>query len=442
MPLWVFGESRTDRLLNIFFILIDDMGWSDLSCYGNRFHETPNIDRLAREGMRFTDAYAAAPVCSPTRASILAGQYPARVGVTDFIPGHWRPYERLRVPINRQQYLPLKTVTLAEALKEAGYVTAHIGKWHLGGNDYAPENQGFSRTVSGVRNLKDKQVAGFTDAAIQFIRENREKPFFLQLSHHTVHIPLEAPQELVEKYEKKAKPENGGSHPVYAAMIEHLDNSIGRLLTNLDELGLAENTIVVFFSDNGGLRQRYDGKGEIVTTNAPLREEKGTLYEGGIREPLIVRWQGGVEPGSVCSVPVTSVDFYPTFVEIAGAKLDPDHILDGVSFLSVLKGTGTLKPRPLFWHYPVYHHSTPAGAIREGDWKLLEFFDGNRLELYNLKSDIGEKENLARTIPEKSRELLEKLVAWRGSVNAEMPVPNPDFDPVRRFEWGKITARQ
>jgi len=427
---------------NILFILIDDLGWSDVGCYGNQFHETPNVDRLARQGMRFTDAYAACPVCSPTRASILAGQYPARVGVTDFIPGHWRPYEKLKVPINRQQYLPLETVTLPEVLKQAGYVTGHIGKWHLGGRQHSPRNQGFDYVTSGVRNRNDKQVTGFTDAAIKFISENRDKPFFLHLSHHTVHIPLEAPKELIEKYERKPKPGDGVNNPVYAAMIEHLDSSIGRILKKLNELGLANDTVVVFFSDNGGLRQRFDGKGTTVTTNAPLRDEKGTLYEGGIREPLIVRWPGVVKPGSVCSVPVSSVDVCPTFLETAGVKGDPSHVLDGESLLPLLKQTGELKRDAVFWHYPHYHHSTPAGAIRTGDWKLIEFFEDNRLELYNLKTDIGEKNNLAQEMPEKARELQWRLAGWRRSVKADMPTPNPDFDRARRYEWGRHPRRR
>jgi arylsulfatase A len=433
--------AAASRKPNVLLILIDDLGWSDVGCYGNKFHETPNIDRLAREGMRFTDAYAAAPVCSPTRASILAGQYPARVGVTDFIPGHWRPYEKLRVPINRQQYLPLEIVTLAEALKKAGYVTGHIGKWHLGGKEHSPDHQGFDHAIAGVRNLDDKQVTGFTDGAIQFITENQNTPFLLQLSHHTVHIPLEAPPKLVEKYAKKPKPESGVNNPVYAAMIEHLDDSVGRILKKLDELNLSERTVVVFFSDNGGLRQRFDGKGEIVTSNAPLRAEKGTLYEGGIRVPLIVRWPGAIKAGSVCSVPVTSVDFYPTFLEIAGGKGEANHVLDGESLLPLLGGAREMNRDAIFWHYPHYHHSTPAGAIRTGNWKLIEFFEEDKVELYNLEGDVGEKNNRTAKMPEKARQLRRRLAAWRRSVGAEMPVPNPDFDPARRYEWGQHPGR-
>lgn len=435
-----FGARR--RKPNIVFILIDDMGYSDLPCYGHRFHETPVIDRLAEEGMRFTDAYAACPVCSPTRASLLSGQYPARVGVIDFIPGHWRPYEKLRVPSNRTQYLPLEIVTLAETLKTQGYVSAMIGKWHLGGKDHTPEKQGFDFVRQGGANRNDKRVTALTDNAIEFVEQNQNKPFFLYLSHHSVHIPLEAPQELVEKYENKPKPAGGVNNATYAAMVEHLDRNTGRLLAKIDELDLEDETIVVFYSDNGGLRQMFTGKGPIVTTNAPLRDEKGTLYEGGIREPLIVRWPGVVKPGSTCGTAVTSVDFYPTLSEIAGAPRPSGQALDGRSLLPLLRGKKRFDDRALFWHYPVYHHSSPASAVRQGDWKLIEFFEDGALELYNLRDDIGERNNLAARMPEKTRELHRKLAAWRQSVNAAMPQPNPDFDPDRRYEWGRHPDRR
>jgi arylsulfatase A len=422
---------------NILFILIDDMGWTDLGCYGSRFHETPNIDLLASEGMKFTDAYAACPVCSPTRASIMAGQYPARIGITDFIPGHWRPYEKLIVPENGLQ-LPLESVTIGEALKEKGYTTCYIGKWHLGGKNFNPDKQGFNEVVLGVKNRNDKQVSGFTDKAIEFIEAKKNEPFFLYLSHHTVHIPLEAPQKLIEKYRKKPKPADGVNNPIYAAMVEHLDTNIGRIVKKLDELDLTKRTLFIFFSDNGGLYQPfggYNGDRSPVSTNAPLRGEKGTLYEGGIREPLIVRWPGVVRPGTTCNVPVTSVDFYPTFLEIVGAKASANQPLDGESILPLLKQTGTLSRDAIYWHYPHYHHSRPAGAVRQGDWKLIEFYEDGQLELYNLKEDIGEKENLAKNMPEKAAEMLRKLAAWRKSVGAKMPTPNPGYDPARADEW-------
>ena len=413
------------------------MGWTDVGCYGSKFHETPHIDRLADQGMKFTDAYAACPVCSPTRASIMAGQYPARIGITDFIPGHWRPYEKLIVPEN-QLHLPLESVTLGDMLKEQGYTTCYIGKWHLGRQGYSPDKQGFDKVILGVKNQNDKQVTGFTDQAITFIEEKKQEPFFLYLSHHTVHIKLEAPKELVEKYEKKPKPASGVNHPVYAAMVEHLDTSIGRIMKKLDDLDLADRTIVIFYSDNGGLYQAYGGyrgKRESVTTNAPLRDEKGTVYEGGIRVPLIVRWPGVIRPRTTCKVPVTSVDFYPTFLDILGARGPAKQPLDGESILPLLQQTGKLDRDATYWHYPHYHHSRPAGAIRQGKWKLIEFFEDGKLELYDLANDIGEKKNLADEKPRKAAQLQKKLARWRKSVKAKMPTPNPDYDPARADEW-------
>ncbi|MFQ6036670.1 MAG: sulfatase [Sedimentisphaerales bacterium] len=432
--------SGLNKKPNFLFILIDDMGWSDLGCYGNQFHETPYIDRLAEQGMRFTDAYAAAPVCSPTRASILAGQYPARIGITDFIPGHRRPWAKLKVPQNQLQ-MPAETITIAEVLKEHGYTTGYIGKWHLGSAPkFIPQNQGFDTVIQRGRNLNDKQVTSFTDSAIDFIQAHRDKPFFLYLSHHSVHIPLQAPQQLIEKYEKKPRPPAGVNNPIYAAVIEHLDAGIGRIINKLDELNLVARTVVVFFSDNGGLYKPYGGYGgdkSAVTTNWPLRDEKGTLYEGGTRVPLIVRWPGVVKAAASCSVPVCSVDFYPTFLEIAGAKANLNQVLDGKSILGLLTQTGRFKRDAIYWHYPHYHHSTPAGAIRQGRWKLIEFFEDDRLELYNLQDDIAEKNNLATEMPERAAQLQQRLAAWRKSVGAKMPAPNPNFDPVRAHEWGK-----
>ena len=445
-----FADAPSAAKPNIVFILVDDMGWSDLVCYGNRFHETPNIDRLAAQGMRFTNAYAAAPVCSPTRASIVSGQYPARVGITDFIAGHTRPYARLNMLRNRQQYMPLETATFAESLSAAGYTCGAFGKWHLGGRKYFPDKQGFAESVvtggwahfgnSSIPDLgltKDDYLAEvLTDQAEAFLETHQDRPFCLYLSHYAVHLPLEARKELIAKYEAKAKPETGVNNPVYAAMVEHVDQSTGRVLAKLDELGLTDNTVVVFFSDNGGLRHIYTGDGEIVTTNAPLRDEKGSLYEGGIREPLIVRWPGVVEPGATCDTPTTSVDFYPTMLELAGARPPVGQTLDGLSLMPVLKGKKRLKRDTLYWHYPHYHHTTPAGAIRKDDWKLIEYFEDGRLELYNLGNDIGETTNLAEKHPRRARRLQRQLAAWRAEVGAEIPTPNPDYDPARAHEWG------
>jgi uncharacterized sulfatase len=347
----------------------------------------------------------------------------------------------------------LEKTTFAEALKEAGYISAAFGKWHLGGPDYFPNKQGFDKAVvsSGwghffppVKTSPPLEVEEgsylsevLTDQAEKFMEENQNNPFCLYLSHFAVHIPLEAKEHLIKKYRNKPKPESGINHPVYAAMVEHIDLSVGRIIKKLDDLGLSENSVVFFFSDNGGLRQRYDGKDDVVTSNAPLRDEKGTLYEGGIREPFLVRWQGVIEPGSICDFPVTSVDFYPTFLDIAKINRKPDYPLDGKSLLPLLKQTDNLDRYAIYWHYPHYHHSTPAGAIRAGDWKLIEFYQDEHVELYNLKTDISEKVNLARIRPDVTTVLQAKLASWRQSVKAEMPIPNPDFNPVRRNEWGK-----
>ncbi|NIA13942.1 MAG: sulfatase-like hydrolase/transferase [Nitrospiraceae bacterium] len=446
----VRAQTDTKRPPNIVFILIDDLGWADVGCYGNTFNETPHIDALAKQGVRFTSAYAACPVCSPTRASILSGQYPARIGITDFIPGHYRPYAQLEVPVNRQQYMPLETVTIAEALKTAGYTTGMFGKWHLGGMEYFPDKQGFdAMLVTGGRHFKfdthpdieldeDAYLAEtLTEYAEAFIEANQDKSFFLYLSHYAVHIPLEARQALIEKYEAKKKPATGVNNPIYAAMVEHVDDSVGQIMTKLRELDLEENTMVVFMSDNGGLYRRFDEAGPAVTSNAPLRDEKGTLYEGGIREPLIVRWPGVVDAATTCDEPVTSVDFYPTFLDVSGAAQPHAHILDGVSLVPLLKGGKRLKRKNIYWHYPHYHHSTPAGAVRAGDWKLIEFFEDGRLELYNLRDDIGETRNLAAEQPKRAEKLRKRLAAWRDSLDAAMPVPNPNHDPARATEWGR-----
>ncbi len=447
-------SSSANTKPNFLFILADDMGWPDPSCYGHEFHETPNIDKLCGEGMKFTDAYAACPVCSPTRASIFSGQYPARVGITDFITGHWRPYERLRVPINRTQYLPLDIITIAEALKPAGYKTGLFGKWHLGwGDKYDPVNQGFDvqRVTGGPHygfrtDPKDdvspdlNQADYLTDECEMFLEEHQDQPFCCFVTHFAVHIPLQADKDLIEYYANKDIPDSGVNNPVYGAMVAHVDRSVGRLMKKLDELNLEDNTVVVFYSDNGGLRQKYTGEGPIVSTNAPLRDEKGTLYEGGIREPMIVRWPGKIEAGSVCSTPVTSVDFYPTFLELAGTQA-PDQTLDGESITPLLHQTGDLERDAIYWHYPHYHHSVPAGAIRQGKYKLIEFYDDHHLELYNLEEDIGEQTNLAKLKPDLAKELHTKLKQWRNSVNADMPTENPDYQPARRHEWGRHPSR-
>jgi uncharacterized sulfatase len=430
---------------NIVFLLIDDMGWPDVACYGHAFHETPNIDSLCSQGMKFTDFYAATPVCSSTRATIQSGQYAARVGITDFIPGHWRPFEKLIVPAI-EHALPTGIETPGDALRDAGYATGYFGKWHLGPESTnGPDKRGYDLTARTLgrdfqawrtnKSPGPKRIDLLTDQTLWFIQQYKDKPFFVTLSHHAVHIPLEATPEAIEKYRNKPKPSEGVNHPVYAAMIEDLDRSIGRIMDALDEFGLAERTMIVFTSDNGGLRKIYTGVGEVVSTNSPLRDEKGTIYEGGIRVPMIVRWPGVVKPGTICREPATTADLLPTFCQASGASL-PDQPIDGVSLVPVLADPDTgLGRDAIYFHYPHYHHSRPAGAIRAGDWKLIEFFDGEPLELYNLKEDLGEKNNLAGKMPDKATQLQKTLAEWREQVGARMPAPNPKYDPARAREW-------
>jgi arylsulfatase A-like enzyme len=433
------APPAAQKKLNFVFFLIDDMGWMDLACQGSKFYETPNIDRLASQGMRFTNAYAACPVCSPTRASVMTGRYPARLHLTDWIAGHNRPNAKLRIP-DWTQHLALEEITIAEALKPAGYATASIGKWHLGGPEYWPEKQGFDVNFAGTNQgqppnyfapYKIQTIPSAPDGeyltdrlaeeACKFIDANKGRPFFVYLPHYAVHGPLMAKKEMIEKYKAKADPASGQKNAVYAAMIQSVDESVGKVCAKLDELGLADRTVVIFMSDNGGVAG--------TTSNTPLRAGKGTLYEGGIREPLIVRWPGAVKPGTTSDEVVISVDFFPTILEMAGVAPDPKLVLDGISLVPVLKQAGKLTREAVYWHYPHYHNTTPGGIIRAGDWKLIEYFEDNRVELYNLREDLGETKDLAATSPEKAAGLRKKLADWRTSVGAQMPTPNPDYDP-------------
>jgi len=429
-PAMAKEEEAPPKKPNFVFFLIDDLGWRDVGCYGTKFYETPAIDRLASEGMRFTDAYAACPVCSPTRASILTGKYPARLNLTDWIPGHKPKDPKLLVPAFHQE-LPLAEVTIAEALKAAGYACASIGKWHLGGEPYYPDKQGFDLNVGGtakgqppryfspygIPTLADGPKGEYltdrlADEAEKFIEQNRDRPFFLYLPHFAVHTPIQGKEEITAKYARKP-PDGDQKNATYAAMIESVDDSVGRVMKKLQDPGLADRTVVFFMSDNGGLAG--------VTSNAPLRAGKGTLYEGGIREPMIVKWPGVVRSGTTASTPVTSTDFYPTILEMAGLPPKPEQHVDGLSLVPLLKESGPLRRDTLYWHYPHYHRTTPAGALRHGDWKLIEYFEDGRLELYNLRDDIGEQHDLASAMPEKARELQKMLADWRRSVSAQMP---------------------
>lgn len=445
---------------NFIVILVDDLGWADLGCYGSRFHRTPNTDRLAAEGMRFTQAYSACPVCSPTRAALMTGRYPARYRLTDWLPGRPdMPSQRLLRPDFRQE-LALEEVTLAELLATAGYQTGTIGKWHLGGAGFEPTKQGFIFATAGDAagsppsyfgpyRKNGRSIPGLVDApageyltdrlfaeAERFLEGHQREPFLLYLPHYTVHTPLEAKAELVERY-RAATPAGSVSNPIYAAMLDSLDQGIGRLLAKLDQLKLADNTVVVFTSDNGGLATG-EGPNTPSTSNAPLRDGKGYLYEGGIRVPLLVRWPGKVRAGSVCSVPVCSIDFFPTFAELAGVPVTTET--DGASLVPLLEEQGGLARADLYWHYPHYSNQSarPGGAIRSGDWKLIEFFETGRRELFNLKNDPSEGTNLAPRDPERVKVLAEKLARWRESVQAQAMRANPDYRPNPQDKEGAI----
>jgi arylsulfatase A-like enzyme len=426
---------------NFVFILADDLGWPEIGCYISGFYETPNIDRLAKEGMRFTDTYAACPVCSPTRASIMTGKYPARLHITDFIAGSDYPYAKLKQP-DWQKFLPLEEVTIAEVLKSASYVTASFGKWHLSvaktppeSQTYDPDRQGFDETTITEKPAakqdpeKDPHnVELITEKALDFLERNN-KPFFLYLGHNTIHAPIMGKKKLIEKYKNKSGSDLPQNNPIIAAMLEELDNSVGRILKKLDELKIADKTIVIFFSDNGGLERN--------AKQTPLRSGKANLYEGGIRVPLIIRWPGVVKSGSTCSEPVISVDFLPTFLDIVGLERKTPKLIDGVSILSLLKGADKLKRKAIYWHYPHYHSAGigPCGAVRSGDYKLIEWFDesicgpGNEFELYNLRKDKGEQKNLVKEMPEKVEQLKGMLAGWRKKVGAQMLMPNPNYNP-------------
>ena len=443
MPGCRSAAKSVARRPNVIFILVDDLGWRDVGFLGSEYYETPNIDRLAREGMIFSDAYAAAPNCAPSRASLLTGQYTPRHGVyTVGSSERGRAEQRRLVPIANRTTLAPEHVTIAEVLADAGYATAMIGKWHLGDTpDHDPLSQGFHVNVAGNtaghprsyfspygnKDLPDGPAGEYltdrlTEESLRFIEANRVNPFFLYLSHYAVHTPIQAKQELTARYRDRPA-SNGQNNPIYAAMIESVDQGIGRILDKLAELAIDENTVVVFYSDNGG-----HGR---VTSMQPLRGAKGMLYEGGIRVPMAVRRPGSIKAGSRCAVPVTMVDFFPTILEFAGVTAPADLTLDGETLVPLLRGGTRLSRDAIFWHFPAYLESgrgaatpwrtTPAGAIRQGGWKLIEFFEDGTIELFYLEDDIGESRDLSGSMPEKAETLHRLLQDWRMSVGALVP---------------------
>ncbi|QXD26154.1 sulfatase [Opitutia bacterium ISCC 51] len=450
----IWPLASTAKPLNVVFFLIDDLGWNDVGASGSDYYQTPNIDQLAADGMLFTNGYAACNVCSPTRAAVMTGKYPARLLLTQWLPsGRWDAKKYMKQEARYISNLPLEEFTIAEALREGGYKTAFMGKWHLGPLPYYfPEHQGFDLNVAGrdygapgsywypfegswtiptaggLKVFKDNPLSGkdgdylpdrLAEEGEKFVRDNKDKPFFLMMSHYAVHTPLQGKPDKVAKYEKIPKDQSQGD-PRYAAMVESVDDSVGRIMNAVRDIGAEDNTLVIFTSDNGGMWK--------ATKNAPLRANKGSNYEGGLRVPVIIKWPGATKPGSVSDVLVTSSDFYPTILAAAEQPMRPLQHLDGVDLSPVLKNQGRIDRDAIFWHYPHYNQhpeSFPSGVIRKGDWKLIEKYDTGELELYNLADDVSEQNNLANKRSAVAKSLLAELQAWRLEVGADPMRSNP-----------------
>lgn len=439
-------DSREPRPPNIVLIFGDDLGWADLPSYGNKITSTPNIDALAKEGMRFTHFYAA-PVCSPSRAELQSGQYAARLGITDFIPGHWRPFEKVITPRPALSY-PAGTITMGEALHRRGYATGYFGKWHLGDPRVQPSDRGYQETwvSQGYLTSDGKPTIGVIgERAVSFLDRHRAAPFLLLLSPFQPHVPLRADPKKIEKYAARlANAQASLPDPMYAAMIEDLDDLVGRVTHKLDELKLTASTLVVFASDNGGLEYLDLGLNDRVTSNAPLRGEKGTVYEGGIRVPLIARWPKTIKPHVVQDTPAAMYDLLPTFLDVAGAAKSERERFDGRSLVPALRGSAVSasEERALYFHYPHYHHGRPASAVILRPWKLIEYLDDGSLELYRLSRDMSERQNMATALPDVAQRLRNILAAWREQVGARLPTPNPEYDAAKAKEWWDFNAKK
>lgn len=456
-------HAATSARPNIVFFFADDLGWTGLRCFGSDLYKTPNLDRLAKEGMKFTDAYAACTVCSPSRAAVMTGKYPARLHLTDFIAGQNRPFAKLNIP-KWQKWLKHEEVTIAEALKAGGYKTAQIGKWHLdrkdaGSKGYAPIDHGFDRQVlkpASKGYFLTKPAGGFkkgdytTDylasEAAKIVDEWKADPFFLYFAFHVPHTPIQGKKELIDAYGKKIQPDAKHRNPTYAAMVHSMDEAVGKVVGQLKQAGIADNTVIVFTSDNGGLTQRY-GKHDGFTDNYPLRRGKGSAYEGGVRVPLIVKWPGVTPAGSLCREPVIGIDYYPTFLEIAGIKGDAKHnqTVDGLSLVSLFRNPkAALKRDAIYWHYPHYHAGGdgPYNAVRARDWRLVQFYEDGSEALYNLKDDLHEQANVAGQNAAIAARLRNQLDNWRIAVKAQMLMPNPNHDPEKASQVGKRARKK
>jgi len=447
--------SAAEERPNVVLFLIDDLGWMDLGCQGSTYYKTPNIDRLAARGVRFTNAYAACAVCTPTRASVMTGKYPARTLMTQWLPaGRWSATSHRMREGRFLRGLPLEEITLAEALRAEGYRTLHVGKWHLGAPPFSsPTQHGFEVNIGGSEHgapgayfypytgkwtvpttgnpvtkvtLPDGKEGEYltdrlTDEALALIAKHREDAFFLYFPHYAVHTPLQAQKEMVSRYQKVPKAQRQGK-PVYAAMVESVDQSVGRVMKSLEEHGLAERTLIIFTSDNGG----FAG----ATDHAPLRANKGSHYEGGIRVPFMVTGHGVTERGVECDVPVITNDLYPTILEVLGLRARPRQHLDGVSLAPILNGTGAIERDALFWHYPHYNRhpqSAPVSIVRKGPWKLIAFLESGNLELYHLAKDLGEAKDLALIEQDRAQVLKKLLDDWKSQVGADPMLPNARF---------------
>jgi arylsulfatase A-like enzyme len=447
---------------NVILFLVDDLGWTDVTTFGSDFHQTPHVDQLAASGISFTNAYAACTVCSPTRASLMTGKYPARINCTDWITGHNKPYAKMKIP-DWTQYVAEEEYTLAEALKDNGYITAHFGKWHLGeAENYWPERQGFDYNFGGwsagspaLHNgggyfspynnprLADGPEGEYLTKRLarevsSFITQYKDSSFFINFWLYNVHTPLEAEKDKIDKYKTLLNEDNNHTNPVYAAMVEHMDDALGKVIQTLKDQGIYDNTIIIFFSDNGGYRRSF-GNREKVTSNFPLRSGKGDMFEGGVRVPLIIHWPEKFSGGKVKHDPVISMDVYSTILGLTGSSIDTRYNsgLDGVDLTGILMHDDAISRKSLYWHYPHYHRegAKPYSAVRMGDWKLIEVFEYDSLQLFNLKEDIREQYNLASSHPEKVEELYQELNNWRIEVGAQMPTRNPNYDPEKEETW-------
>ncbi len=458
--LFSYGEvnkKKSRKKPNVVLIVVDDMGWTDLTTYGSDFYQTPNIDKLAQDGIKFTDSYATCTVCSPTRASLMTGKYPARLHLTDWITGHERLYGKMMIP-KWTQYLVPEEHTLAETFKDNGYQTYHVGKWHLGDEETDwPEYHGFDKNIAGFKAGSPKAHKGggyfspynnprlkdgpeneylterLTDEVEQIIEENKKTPFFINYWFYNVHAPLQAKQNKIDKYTALVDPSKRHTNPTYAAMVEHVDEAVGRVLETLKKNGLEENTLVILTSDNGGLVSNK------ITNNSPLRSGKGDMYEGGVRIPLIMKWTNKIKANTISNIPSTSADLYPTIMELIGLTFSKGkkQQFDGISLSKHVLGGSKPSPRNIYWHYPHYHRqgAVPYSAVRSGDWKLIRNYESNTTELYNLKADIGEKNNLINKQATIANKLIADLDKWLKNVDAQYPTKNEKFDPKKEFKW-------